>query len=112
MHMHIRCFDVASEVPLGDVTSSNPDVLPRNDAAQTVEVDVPDVEKAKFEEWVQNVWREKDVLMGKFLDTGSFVDDPATELEIPLKLRNTGEAVNAYTFFAPALVFWVLSKIR
>lgn len=97
---------------MGDMTSSNPDVLPRKSNKQAVEVDIPDAEKVGFEEWLQSLWREKDAAMEKFLNTGSLVDDPTTELKIPLKLRNAGEVVNAYTFFAPALLFWALSKLR
>lgn len=111
IHMHIRCFDAMNDVPLGDMTASNSGVLPGKTNAQAVEVDIPEAEKDKFEGWLWSVWREKDILITKFLDTGSFVDDKETELEIPLKLRYKREAVDTYTFYLPQLFRWVSGKV-
>lgn len=100
-----------NDLPLGDMSASNPAVLPTKGAGKAVEVDVPEAEKEEFEQWLRGVWREKDILIEKFLNTGSFVEDPRTEVHIPLKLRKKREVLNAYTFFAPAFIVWVMSKL-
>lgn len=110
--MHIRCFDVASDLPLGDMSGSNPSVLPTGSDGKVVEIDVPEAEKEKFEEWLRSVWREKDILIAKFLETGSFVDDPQTQVEIPVALRRKRECLNAYTFFGHSLIIWILANFR
>lgn len=111
IHMHIRCFDVASDVPLGNKTASKPLVL--SDKNTTAgEVDITDSEKDKFEEWLRSVWLQKDIIMTKFLETGSFIDDPKMEVVIPLELRSKYEVLDSYMFFLPSLLGWFADKFR
>lgn len=110
IHMHIRRFNVASDVPLGDLSSSNPTVLPNGSATSAVEIEVPEAEKVIFEEWLRGIWREKDQLMAKYLDTGSFVSEDV--VEIPLQLRSKHEILDAFCFFTPAMLGWTWTKFR
>lgn len=116
IHMHIRKFKVASEVPIGDVSRSSLESLPNGSAtdnrANTVEVEVPEAEKVKFDEWLRELWREKDRRMSKFLDTGSLVEDPESSIEIPLQLRHPSEILDAFAFFVPAVGGWIYSRLR
>jgi Acyltransferase C-terminus len=103
VHMHIRCFDVTRDVPLGNMNTTKPDVVGDK---RTEEADIPQVEKDHFEEWVRDIWREKDILITKFLETGSFVDDSKTELDIPLKVRSAWEVLDAFCFVVPGIARW------
>ena len=48
--MHIRVFDVSREVPIGDISASNPNVLPQQ-KGEAVETEVPEKEKDVFDDW-------------------------------------------------------------
>ncbi|KAH9835707.1 acyltransferase-domain-containing protein [Rhodofomes roseus] len=113
VHMHIRCFDVTKDVPIGEVSSTNPDVLPERSGKESVqEVDIPEKERDTFELWLRDLWREKDKLISKYLETGSMVDDYKEEVEIPLRLKRTREVFDAFCFFMPAAVFWAWRRFR
>ena len=93
VHMHIRRFDVAKHVPIGAL--SQPNGSPRG---QTIGVDVPEDERNAFDIWLRNRWSEKDQLMQRFYDTGSFSPslDKSPALDIPLRLRHNREILDAY----------------
>ncbi|KAL1952116.1 hypothetical protein VTO73DRAFT_1265 [Trametes versicolor] len=117
VHLHIRKFDVNREVPIGDVSASNPNALPSSGAGTSaVEVDIPEAEREAFELWLRDLWREKDRLMGRFLDTGS-LDAPSAsgkpvEITVPLRLKHGYEVLDAFCFFVPAVAGWAWSKVR
>lgn len=112
VHMHIRCFDVLTDVPLGDMRTIRLNASRNKSKAEAVESDIPQAEKDQFEEWLRRLWREKDILMTKFLQTGSFVDDANTELIIPLKMRHNWEVLNAFCFVVPAISRSIWTSIR
>lgn len=117
MHIHIRKFDVNRDIPLGNISVTNPDVLPIGSAKQTVEVDVPETEREAFELWLRNLWREKDKLMDRFIETGylSASAESASgtaSIVIPVRLRHGYEVLDAFCFFVPAVVGWAWSKVR
>ncbi|RPD63108.1 hypothetical protein L227DRAFT_572947 [Lentinus tigrinus ALCF2SS1-6] len=117
VHMHIRKFDVNREIPIGNVLASNPNVLPNGSAKSTVEVDIPETERDAFELWLRDLWREKDKLMGRFLDTGylSAAAESGTStasLVVPVRLKHSYEVLDAFCFFVPAVVGWAWSKLR
>lgn len=58
IHMHLRMFDVATNVPIGDLSKTNPTVIPKS--SSPVEVEIPETEKATFDIWLRELWREKD----------------------------------------------------
>jgi len=84
--MHVRVFDVSHNVPIGDISASNPNVLPQKQG-EAVETEVPDDEKEAFDGWLRNLWREKDTMMARYLETGSFAEGGAKEVVIPVRLR-------------------------
>jgi hypothetical protein len=112
IHMHLRVFDVGKDVPIGDICAeSDPDI---HSDGTAVEVDCPDEVKRKFDLWLQNIWRDKDDLIVKFHERGSFVvgKQRAGALDIPLELRHKREILDAFCFFIPALVGYISAKLR
>lgn len=115
IHVHLRVFDVAKDIPIG-ASSSNASVDP-NDAStgQAVEVEFPEKEKENFDLWVRQLWQDKDQLMVRFLESGSFNSDTSkgtAALDIPLKLRHQREVADAFCFFLPALGGYLWAKVR
>jgi len=86
IHMHIRVFDVSRDVPIGDISATNPNVLPQK-KGEAVETEVPDDEKEAFDGWLGGLWREKDSMMARYLETGSFAEEGGKEVVIPVRLR-------------------------
>ncbi|EIN13553.1 hypothetical protein PUNSTDRAFT_56913 [Punctularia strigosozonata HHB-11173 SS5] len=120
IHLHLRRFDVRRDVPIGDLSATDPSYLPApSKHTQTVEIDVPEAEKIAFERWLRDLWRTKDALLDRWHRQGSLVSDSSTTvkmsnevIEIPLRLRNTWEVLDAFCFFLPALVCYVWSRLR
>lgn len=101
--MHLRIFDVAKDVPIGNI--SEPTVS-NGSANKPAEPDVSEREKVVFDEWLQKLWSEKDDYITKFLETGT-APNKRKPVEIPLELRNRSEIAEAYCFFAPLLMaYW------
>ena len=98
VHMHLRMFHVATEVPIGDLSSSNPAVMPpsrsnsdvgTNGDARTstytngngasdqklkaVETDVPEEERVAFDLWLRDLWRTKDAKLEEFHQAGAIL---------------------------------------
>ncbi|TFK83599.1 hypothetical protein K466DRAFT_498155 [Polyporus arcularius HHB13444] len=117
VHMHIRKFNVNRDIPVGNVSASNPSVLPNGSATNTVEVDIPETEREAFELWLRDLWREKDKLMGRFLETGylSAAAESGTSpasVVVPVRLKHGYEVLDAFCFFVPAVVGWAWSKLH
>ena len=114
IHMHIRVFDVSQDVPIGDLSSSSPFSKQKDDSTHnpSVEVEIPDTEKEVFDVWLRKLWRAKDQDIGGYLQSGSFVNDEKLRVEIPLALKNWKDAMDAFSFFIPAVGIYVLSKLR
>lgn len=113
VHMHIRKFNVANEVPIGGISRSNPKALPNGSAAvRAAEVEIPEEEKVKFDLWLRDLWRQKDKQITRFLDTGSLIEDSEASVEIPLELRHHREILDAFAFFIPAVAGWVYSRLK
>ncbi|KAJ6627200.1 hypothetical protein B0H10DRAFT_1996020 [Mycena sp. CBHHK59/15] len=107
IHMHLRMFDVATNVPIGDLSKTNPAVIPRSKSP--VEVDIPETEKAVFDLWLRELWREKDESITRWFDAASFAK---AKWEIPLKLRRRRDIFDAFCFFFPAAVGYMWAGIR
>ena len=115
--MHIRKFDVATQVPIGDLSASNPAALPdgkgkASSPKEAVETDIPQAEKDRFDEWLRSLWATKDGDVDRVLETGSFVADRGSRIEIPIAIRRKRDVLDAFCFFVPALIGWVFSKAR
>jgi 1-acyl-sn-glycerol-3-phosphate acyltransferase len=111
VHMHIRRFDVAADVPIGNIPrsiSGTPLGLSRG------EVDVPEDERQTFDVWLRDRWAEKDQLMQRFYDTGSFSAplDKYPEIDVPLQLRQKREVIDVFLFFIPALVGYAWTQLK
>lgn len=100
---HIRSFSV-KDIPLGDDDDS-------------VDIDQLDpLVMASFEEWLYNVWYEKDQLMAKFFETGSFVDaddSSAQTVAAELKLRSMWECLSPFATLGLLILglFWIFSLV-
>ena len=59
VHMHIRCFDVAQDVPLGDLSATRPSKIPNGSSSTkgAVEVEIPETEKEIFDKWLREIGR-------------------------------------------------------
>ncbi|KAF7310681.1 Lysocardiolipin acyltransferase [Mycena chlorophos] len=108
IHMHLRMFDVATEVPIGDLSQTNPSVLPSS-AESPVEVDIPEKEKDFFDSWLRSLWHEKDESITRWFDTNSFAQ---SNIEIPLRLRRKREIFDAFAFFIPAGIDYLWARMR
>ncbi len=113
--MHIRRFGVAADVPIGKVPSSMSRTplggLPRG---QTLDVDVPEDERQTFDVWLRDRWIEKDKLMQRFHDTGSFSPtlDKYPEIDVPLQLKSKQEVFGLFFFLVPALVGYAWTRLQ
>ncbi|KAL5494708.1 hypothetical protein ACEPAI_169 [Sanghuangporus weigelae] len=96
VHIHLRLIDVASMVPVGDLTGANPAVTPPSVSASakppvyptnqkdvamnghptpaesTIEVDPPENERIAFDEWLRALWRLKDEKLEEYHLSDSF----------------------------------------
>lgn len=91
VHMHLRLIDVASAVPIGDLSGANPAVTPPTASASSpqpsfssypntngnsvpggtaVEADPPEKEREVFDEWLRSLWRMKDEKIDAFHRSG------------------------------------------
>ncbi|KAI0274899.1 acyltransferase-domain-containing protein [Gloeopeniophorella convolvens] len=113
VHMHVRRFDVAKDVPIGDTSRTNPHALPSG-RGSALEADVPESERDAFDVWLRARWVEKDAFMQRFHDTGSFEPAPEKhpELVIPLELRHAREILDAFCFFIPAVMGYAWTQLR
>ena len=103
VHMHLRIFDVAKDVPIGNISKS---ILSNGSANNLAEHDLSEREKDIFDLWLRKLWAEKDSYITQFLETGATFNKQKP-VEVPLKLRKHREIVEAYCFFAPVLVaYW------
>ncbi len=107
-------FGVTTDVPIGDIATasgaSTPDTRPRH----AVEVDIPVKEKETFDIWLRRLWTEKDEDMDRYLEMGSFNSRKAStpSIEIPLKLRENSEILDAFCFFWPAVIAYLWRRLR
>ena len=110
IHMHLRLFNVATDVPIGDLPATQPTptrVLNGSANDDVVEVDdIPPQEKAIFDEWLHSLWQEKDEFITKNLSSGHTSDK---FIEIPLRLLRKREHLDAFCFFIPAVAGYAWS---
>jgi len=103
VHIHLRIFDVAKDVPIGNISEP---VSANGSADSPAKLELSECEKTAFDTWLQKLWSEKDNYITKFLETGKTLGDQSP-VEISLELRETSEIAQAYCFFAPLfMVYW------
>ncbi|GAA5899875.1 uncharacterized protein JCM6883_006019 [Sporobolomyces salmoneus] len=66
LHFHLRTFEL-KDIPLGDLTRLKEEGKGEGD-------DGTEEERKEFEEWLRRRWEEKDDLLKRFNETGSFVE--------------------------------------
>ncbi|KAF9513447.1 hypothetical protein BS47DRAFT_1296108 [Hydnum rufescens UP504] len=100
IHVHLRLYPV-SLIPIGNTSGKN---TVGHGAEASPE------EAAKFDSWLRERWIEKDRLMDGFYRDGKFSPPagPATSVEIPVRLLNRWEALDAYAWFAPVIAGYLL----
>lgn len=98
INYHIRSFNI-KDIPLGD--------------DDNVDIDKVDPEVLRtFENWLFDIWYEKDELMERFFDTGTFGDPKDSSLQTvvaDLKLRSVSECVSP--FVAPAALSLIVYQV-
>ena len=110
--MHLRMFDVRKDVPIGDLSATNPTTLPKSsEDKRTVEVEIPETEKAAFDLWLRELWAEKDESISRFYDTGRLCVSSSSPVEIPLKLRRSREVFDAFCFFLPVALVYAVREL-
>ena len=131
VHMHLRLLDVASSVPIGDLSQTDSVALPpplKADPSATakvtfatlpngtapaspasIEATVPDHERDKFDLWLRDLWREKDAKMDEYHATGSF-QSKARSVDIPLKVKKVTDIGDAFCWGAPLLAWSTFRK--
>ncbi|KAH0838470.1 acyltransferase-domain-containing protein [Lanmaoa asiatica] len=100
VHMHLRIFDIAKDVPIGNTPGS---IVSNGSANNSAEPNLSEREKDIFDIWLRKLWSEKDDYITKFLETGT-APSKQRPVEIPLELRKRAEIAEAYCFFAPLLM--------
>jgi hypothetical protein len=112
IHMHIRRFNVATDVPIGKISDSISGT--QFNGPSSAQVDAPEDERQTFDVWLRERWTEKDQLMQRFHDTGSFSSslDKYPEIDVPLQLRHQREILDAFGFFIPAVVGYAWTQLQ
>lgn len=110
IHLHIRSFDVVKSVPIGDISNISPNVVLTNNstlASNATETEISEDEHRVFDQWLRNLWMEKDDLISNYHKTGSLsTSDP---ISIPVKLRKTRDFLDAFCFFSPVVMLLTLN---
>ncbi|KAF9068013.1 acyltransferase-domain-containing protein [Rhodocollybia butyracea] len=105
LNMHLRLFHV-QKLPIGDLSNTNPSEVPDNSPnGHAVEVDIPESEKAEFDAWLRDLWREKDESMTRLLEQGRFSTKDLPVYEIPMRLKRTRDMFDAFALFLPTIFF-------
>jgi hypothetical protein len=110
VHIHVRRFRVARDIPIGDLSGSDNRRPPRGGA--TVEVDVPPTEKRAFEDWLRALWREKDELFEHYYTTGRFAAPGQPEVVLPLRVRGIKESLDAFCCFIPLILWRIFALLQ
>jgi hypothetical protein len=112
VHIHVRRFRAATDIPFGDVSASDPQKIPVANGGPAIEVDVPEHERKTFENWLQARWREKDEKFEHYYATGRFAEKGQPEIILPLRVRSIKEYFDAFCFFAPVIVWRMFALLR
>ena len=98
IHMHLRLFKVTTDVPVGNLSAMRKGTIQNGNSSATkhsVEVDIPPAERTAFDEWLRELWQEKDGFITEHLNSGQASN---RSFDIPLKLygkRKPSEIVDA-----------------
>ena len=102
IHLHIRCYDVAKSVPIGDLQTSETESY--SNLKGDVNTDIPEHERQKFDLWLRDRWSEKDEMIDNYHSRGCLVPYSINDVTIPIKLRKLYDFLGAFCFFTPWLL--------
>lgn len=94
IHMHLRSYVVKYDVPIGRDSLST---------STTTAGKASPEERKIFDDWVLNLWREKDERLGNFIESGRMSD--SEYIDIPIRLRKTSDLVGLCVSFLAG--FWL-----
>jgi len=97
LHLHLRMWQ-AKDLPIGDMSDS-----------ATRGAEATQLEKDAFDKWMLERWREKDRWMDGFYINGEFPTDKG-RYERTLEVHNPIEIAQAFCFFVPVIVGWLLYR--
>lgn len=115
VHMHIRLFDVATSVPIGDLSLSKLSNIPDEENGLThsdpVEAEVPESERIAFDLWLRDLWREKD---SKFLEylTHGVLKSGEKSVEVPIKLSSYPAFSDIFSFFPSIVALYAWKRLK
>ncbi|KAG5648129.1 hypothetical protein DXG03_006083 [Asterophora parasitica] len=113
IHIHLKMFDVATDIPIGDMTAKPTLASSGAPGEHTAEVEIPELEKEVFDAWMRDLWQKKDDSMTRFYETASFSQENGiSPVEVPLKLRRKREFLDAFCFFLPAGAGYLWGRLR
>jgi len=112
IRMHLRIFDVAKDIPIGDTSAMASSTLPKANAqGKVIETDFPESEKAQFDAWLQKLWAEKDKFITAFHQSGT-LPSHTKALEMPVEVRHKREIPDVFCFgLGPALAYLLWTKL-
>lgn len=102
VHIHLRVYDVARDVPIGDVSKAG---------RVTRGAEASESETEAFELWLRQRWAEKDNMLAGFYRDGKF---PSAQeaVDIPLELRSNAEVLVAFSCFIPIVAVYCGLKVK
>src|ERR1700722_8858835 len=113
IHIHLRIFDVASEVPIGSSKDSPIDSA-RSRRTQPDDIEFSEEERTRFDLWLRELWQDKDQLISRFHETGTFVSETTkfenSDVVIPMELRRKRDFLDAFCFCGPAIAGYIWAK--
>ena len=113
--MHIRCFDIAQDVPIGELSTSRVSKIPNggsSSAKSAAEVEIPETERETFDKWLRNLWEAKDKDIDRYHKTGFLAENSKQHVQVPLSVKSRMEIPDAFCFFIPAVWAYLVSKLR
>jgi hypothetical protein len=98
---------VQNDIPIGEL------LVVVLDISGNILLDDSNSNVRPFEEWLVELWREKDQLLEQYLHTGSFpgsVNSREIVQTIPLRLRHKLEMLQVMGLVGPLLFAWCAAK--
>ncbi|KAF8649789.1 hypothetical protein AX16_005555 [Volvariella volvacea WC 439] len=105
IHIHLRMFEVMSQVPIGNHATQ-----PLTNSKDQVEI--PEDEKTVFDVWLRKLWKEKDDYVTSFFEQQAAGKPKTAAAEIPVRLRRLQDVLDAFCFFGPAALGYVVRRLR
>lgn len=128
IHLHLRLYNVETDVPLGKLTTQASGTLTRqmSRADQEKNMDPTPEETEIFDKWLRKIWREKDTLVERYLTSGTFEKHDGKDIssvetsagvetiflhgttsrvfEVPVALRSKMDILDAFSYLTPIII--------